>query len=84
MTLIPARPATSSPSASDSVTGCPVNFNFLIGDEFVKLSSGHAANLAAESFAALTGTPPVCNAAAATLNYRWLELQPGAARAGGG
>jgi len=57
--------------ASDPVTGCPINFNFLIGDAFVKLSSGHTANLAAESFAALTGTPPVCSASAltATLNF---------------
>src|SRR5205085_10784986 len=48
--------------ASDLVTGCPVNFNFLIGDEYVKLSSGHAANLAAEAFAALAGGLPACNA----------------------
>ncbi|MDQ3011089.1 MAG: lamin tail domain-containing protein, partial [Acidobacteriota bacterium] len=47
--------------ATDERTGCPINFNFLIGDEYVKLDSGHAANLAAESFAALTGAPPVCN-----------------------
>src|SRR5262249_24375802 len=32
--------------AIDQQTGCPVNFNFLIGDEYVKFSSGHAANLA--------------------------------------
>lgn len=57
--------------ASDLLTGCPVNFNFLIGDEFVKLSSGHAANLAAESFAALAGGLPLCdaNSPTAVLNF---------------
>jgi hypothetical protein len=29
--------------------GCPINFNWLIGDEYVKRASGHAASLAAES-----------------------------------
>jgi len=29
--------------------GCPTNFNYLIGDEYVKLSTGHAANLGAEA-----------------------------------
>jgi hypothetical protein len=53
------------------VTGCPVNFNFLIGDEYVKLASGHAANLAAEGFAALTGGLPACNGLSVTalLNF---------------
>jgi hypothetical protein len=57
--------------ASDLVTGCPVNFNFLIGDEYVKLSSGHAANLAAEGFAALAGGLPACDASSVTtiLNF---------------
>jgi hypothetical protein len=57
--------------ATDSVTGCPINFNALIGDEYVKFSSGHAANLGAEAFAALTGTPPACdaNSATAVLNF---------------
>jgi hypothetical protein len=57
--------------ASDRVTGCPINFNFLAGDEYVKLSSGHAANLAAESFAALAGGLPACDADSVTavLNF---------------
>jgi uncharacterized repeat protein (TIGR01451 family) len=57
--------------ASDLVTGCPVSFNYLIGDEYVKLSSGHAANLAAEGFAAIAGGLPVCDASAVTaiLNF---------------
>ncbi|MGE0101829.1 MAG: hypothetical protein AB7H86_08460 [Blastocatellales bacterium] len=33
--------------------GVPRNFNYLIGDEYVKLASGHAANLGAEAFSAL-------------------------------
>jgi len=48
--------------ATDSA-GCPANFNFLIGDEFVKFQTGHAANLGAEAFAALPG---------------WQACQPGA------
>lgn len=57
--------------AADERTGCPINFNFLIGDEYVKLDSGHAANLAAESFAALTGAPPACdgNSVTAEINF---------------
>jgi hypothetical protein len=57
--------------AVDDRTGCPINFNHLIGDEYVKLSSGHAANLAAESFAALTGSPPVCNDATSTVELNF-------------
>jgi hypothetical protein len=57
--------------ASDAVTGCPINFNYLIGDAYVKLSSGHAANLAAEGFAALAGGLPTCDANSVTtvLNF---------------
>jgi hypothetical protein len=51
--------------ASDLTTGCAINFNALIGDEFVKLSSGHTANLAAESFAAIA--VPVCNPGDSTM-----------------
>lgn len=52
--------------AVDERTGCPIHFNFLIGDEYVKLSSGHAANLAAQAFAALAGVPPACNESSVT------------------
>ncbi|MEP7339088.1 MAG: hypothetical protein ABI977_15235 [Acidobacteriota bacterium] len=57
--------------ASDSVTGCPINFNFLIGDEYVKLTSGHAANLGAEAFAAIAGGLSLCNTNSTTaqLNF---------------
>lgn len=44
---------------------CPANFNYLIGDEYVKFSSGHAANLGAEAVTAI-GTLPACGAGATT------------------
>ncbi|MDQ3012209.1 MAG: DUF11 domain-containing protein [Acidobacteriota bacterium] len=37
--------------------GCPTNFNYLIGDEYVKFSTGHAANLGAEAVPATFSTP---------------------------
>src|SRR5262249_16850469 len=39
--------------AVEQYSGCPIDFNYLIGDEYVKLKSGHAANLSAEAFASL-------------------------------
>lgn len=47
--------------AVDDLTGCPINFNFLIGDEYVALLSGHAANLGAEAFAAVNKEPCACD-----------------------
>ena len=41
--------------------GCPASANYLIGDEYVKFASGHAANLPAESFQALAGGLPACD-----------------------
>ena len=58
-------------NAVDERTGCPINFNFLIGDEFVKLNSGHAANLPAVAFAALTGAPPACDGNSVTAEIRF-------------
>jgi len=50
--------------AANPITGCPANFNFLIGDEFIKFTTGHAANLGAEAVAALAAVPdPTCTAA---------------------
>ena len=51
--------------------GCPIFFNYLIGDEYVKFASGHAANLTAEAFSALRESPAsavtgACNAASIT------------------
>jgi len=48
--------------AVDGLTGCPANFNFLIGDEYVKYASGHAANLGAEAIAAIAVIPADCGA----------------------
>ncbi|MEP7337895.1 MAG: hypothetical protein ABI977_09125, partial [Acidobacteriota bacterium] len=43
--------------------GCPLAFNWLIGDLYVKFTSGHAANLGAEAFAALFfGSSAACDA----------------------
>ncbi|HMZ20536.1 MAG TPA: putative Ig domain-containing protein [Blastocatellia bacterium] len=51
--------------------GCPTNFNFLIGDEFVKFQSGHAANLSALAVTAIAGSVSACdaNASTAQLNF---------------
>jgi hypothetical protein len=46
--------------ATDS-NGCPSGHNFLIGDEYVKLSTGHQANLAAEAVAAQFDTFGECD-----------------------
>lgn len=61
--------------AVDCVTGCPVNFNCLIGDAYVKLSSGHQANLSAESVSSLIANPAACNenSNSATLNFDGLS-----------
>jgi hypothetical protein len=59
-------------NAVDGVDGCPTNFNFLIGDEYVKYASGHAANLGAEAIAALYPDGlPNCdgNSVSATINF---------------
>jgi hypothetical protein len=44
----------------NGVTGCPINFNFLVGDEYIKLETGHFANLGAEAFAAIAAIPAQC------------------------
>jgi hypothetical protein len=46
-------------------TGCPTNFNFLVGDEYVKFSSGHRGNIVAEGVAALPALT-ACNNTSAT------------------
>ena len=49
--------------------GCPINFNYLIGDEYVKFQTGHAANLGAEAFAMLSNLPSCSGATSATINF---------------
>lgn len=56
--------------AVDGTTGCPVSFNFLLGDASVRLSSGHRAEFSAEAIAALyTGVLSGCGLTLATLNF---------------
>ncbi|MBI1765440.1 MAG: lamin tail domain-containing protein [Acidobacteria bacterium] len=59
--------------ASDERLGCPVNFNYLVGDEFVKLAAGHAANLPAIAFAALGAVP--CDEQASTAELKFDGVQ---------
>jgi hypothetical protein len=53
--------------AVDGVNGCPVEFNWLIGEEYVKLATGHHGGLGAEAFSALfNGILPGCDANSVT------------------
>ena len=47
--------------AVNELFGCPINFNYLVGDADIKLTSGHQASLAAESIAALANPPVLCD-----------------------
>ncbi|HMV48283.1 MAG TPA: hypothetical protein PKD31_11055 [Blastocatellia bacterium] len=49
--------------------GCPINFNYLIGDEYVKFGGGQAANLGAEAVTAIGNLPACAAGATATLNF---------------
>lgn len=56
--------------AVDGTTGCPVKFNYLIGNEYIKLASGHMAGLPAQAFAAIASSPAVCpGGGRATLDF---------------
>lgn len=57
--------------SGESIGGCPTNFNYLIGDEYVKLTTGHAANLGAEAVAAIAAVPSVCDADSVTAQLRF-------------
>ena len=58
--------------AVNGVNGCPQAFNWLIGDEYIKFTSGHAANLGAVAFAALyNGVLPGCDANSVTAAIRF-------------
>ena len=65
-------------AVATDATGCPTNFNFLIGDEYVKFQSGHAANLGAQAITAIAGGLPVCNtnSSTATLNFDGVSYAP--------
>jgi uncharacterized repeat protein (TIGR01451 family) len=57
--------------AVDRVTGLPIAFNCLIGDEYVKFATGHHANLGAEAIAAVNMFPAGVNAAVTTATLRF-------------
>jgi uncharacterized repeat protein (TIGR01451 family) len=57
--------------AVDCETGLPAAFNCLIGDEYVKFSSGHAASLGAEAIQALMPFPAGTNAGATSATLRF-------------
>lgn len=57
-------------------SGCPIQFNYLIGAEYVKLASGHSTSLNAESLAALRNLGDICNSAnsfASVLNFNGVD-----------
>lgn len=56
--------------------GCPINFNYLIGDEYVKFASGHAANLGAESIPAVAGGFTACSGAFLDLRFDGINYAP--------
>lgn len=49
--------------------GLPIKFNYLIGDEYVRLISGHGANLGAEAVAALDPPTQATAEMTVTLNF---------------
>lgn len=57
--------------AVDGNTGLPMAFNCLIGDEFVKFTSGHQANLGAEAIAASMMFPAGVNASVTSATLRF-------------
>ena len=56
----------------DRITGCPIKFNGLVGDEYVKLESGHAANVGAQTASAIAAVPdPNCTPVSTTATLRF-------------
>jgi hypothetical protein len=51
--------------------GCPTNFNYLIGDEYVKFASGHEASFGAEAVPAIAGGLPPCSGDSITATLRF-------------
>ncbi len=58
--------------AVDSNTGLPINFNHLIGDVYVCLSSGHIGSLAAEAVAAVFDEPSAYDGSASSTTL-WFD-----------
>jgi hypothetical protein len=57
--------------AVDCMTGLPIAFNCLIGDEYVKFATGHAANLGAEAISAVMWSPAGTNPNMTTATLRF-------------
>jgi hypothetical protein len=55
--------------AVDGLTGCPKNFNYLEGSEFVRFRSGHHGNINAVAFAAILDPPAVCHETSADILF---------------
>lgn len=55
--------------AVDGVTGCPINFNYLMGDAHIKLASGQMASLSAVAVAAQAATPASCAGLTTLLSF---------------
>ncbi|HZS10591.1 MAG TPA: hypothetical protein VFD58_37525 [Blastocatellia bacterium] len=64
-------------AVATNAAGCPIVFNSLIGDEYVKFLSGHAANLGAEAVSAITA-PPCDPATASAVDLLFNNVQYGA------
>ncbi len=62
--------------AVDPKTGCPTNFNYLIGDSYVKFDSGHTANLPAECSSALSAQACDPNAHEAQIRFDGEQYSP--------
>jgi hypothetical protein len=58
----------------DKTTGMPIQFNHLIGDYYLKLLSGHNANLGAEAFAALKDPPAALNVDGSTVDLKFDDV----------
>jgi hypothetical protein len=65
--------------AVNQTTGLPVQFNHLVGDYYLKLASGHSANLGAEAFAALKDAPAPLNPDGSTVNLKFDDVNYNAA-----
>ncbi|HEX4949242.1 MAG TPA: hypothetical protein VFZ34_21375, partial [Blastocatellia bacterium] len=60
--------------AVDPNTGLPIQFNHLTGDYYLKLLSGHNANLGAEAFAALKENPAPLNTDGSTVDVKFDDV----------
>lgn len=58
----------------DKDTGMPTQFNHLIGDYYLKLLSGHNANLGATAFAALKDPPATLNTDGSTVDLKFDDV----------